>query len=128
MDTLEIEKDPYVISLRKQLKKTIPGSAEFHRLDQKLSTVISKQNSFTHKGLKDFSNSASNLCQDIGPWAADWYVKKVLEKAKLAANPHNNFMSSWKNSEKAYLLGILNQIVVSPVSYYPDDITDDSSD
>lgn len=90
--------------------------------------VISKQNSFTHKGLKDFSNSTSNICQDIGPWAADWYVEKVLEKAKLAANPHNNFMSSWKNSEKAYLLGILNRIVVSPVSYYPDDITDDSCD
>lgn len=128
IDTLEIEKDPYVVSLRKQIKKTIPGSAEFHRLDQKLSTVISKRNSFTHKGLKDFSNATSSICQDIGPWAADWFVEKVLAKAKLAANPHNNFMSSWKNSEKAYLLGILNQIVVSPVSYYPDDITDDSSD
>jgi endoribonuclease Dicer len=128
IDTLDIEKDPYVRTLRQQLAKAIRGTAEYGRLDQKLSKVILKENSFTHKGLRDFARTADDICNDLGSWAADWYVWQVLGQAKRAANPYNNVISNWKKSEKAYLLGILDQVVVSPVSFFPDDIVDDSSD
>ncbi|TFK34943.1 hypothetical protein BDQ12DRAFT_737836 [Crucibulum laeve] len=128
LSAMDIEKDPYVYSLRNQLSRTTVGTAEYKRIDQKLSKVISKQDSFTHRGIRDFCRCADDICQDLGPWAADWYVWSVMEKAKKAANPYNNIMSTWKNSEKAYLLRILNQVVVSPVSYHQDDIVDDSSD
>jgi endoribonuclease Dicer len=128
IDTLDIEKDPYVRGLRRQLSKATRGTADYSRLDQKLSKVILKQNSFTHKGLRDFARSAGEICFDLGPWAADWYVWQVLEQAKYAANPYNNIISNWKNEEKSYLLAILNQVVASEVSYYPDDIVDDASD
>jgi ERCC4-related helicase len=52
----------------------------------------------------------------------------VIEQAKHAANPYNIVISNWKDGEKAYLLSILNQVVISPVSYYPDDIVDEASD
>lgn len=128
VNTLDIENDPYVRTLRHQLRKATRGTAEYNRLDQKLSKVILKESSFTHKGLRDFSRTADEICVDLGAWAADWYVWQVLEQAKRAANPFNNIISNWKNSEKAYLLGYLNRVVVSEVSFYPDDVADDCSD
>ncbi|KIK64497.1 hypothetical protein GYMLUDRAFT_40019 [Collybiopsis luxurians FD-317 M1] len=37
-------------------------------------------------------------------------------------------MPSWQSSAKAYLIGIINGITITPVSYYPNDIVDDQSD
>lgn len=128
INTLDIKHDPFVIALRSQLARVSRGSSEYHRTDQKLSKVIEKKNSFTHKGLRDMERAAGDICSDLGPWAADWFVWKVLERAKQAANPYDNMMGSWKRGEKAYLLSILDKVVVSPVSYYPEDIEDDCSD
>jgi endoribonuclease Dicer len=47
-----------------------------------------------------------------------------MDRTRHAANPYNNMMSSWKNSEKAHLLSILNRIVVSPTSFEEEDIED----
>jgi ERCC4-related helicase len=52
----------------------------------------------------------------------------VIEQAQRAANPYNLICSNWKNEEKVYLLSILNQVVITPVSYYPDDIVGEASD
>ena len=57
-----------------------------------------------------------------------WYVWQVIEKAKLAAHPRGIVISNWMKDEKAYLLSILHRIVISPVLFYVDDITDGSSD
>ncbi|KAJ3510188.1 hypothetical protein NLJ89_g4818 [Agrocybe chaxingu] len=127
LKTMNIENDPYVKSLRSQLSRAGLGSPEYRRIDQKLSKVIEKESSFTHKGLRDFERAADDICNDLGPWSADWFIWQVIERAKKAANPYDNMMVTWKPTEKRYLLDILNKIVVSPVSYYPDDIADDCS-
>ena len=126
--TLDIEDDPYVQALREQLAKVAPNSNAQARIDQKLSKVILKQNSFTHKGLRDFARTASDICYDLGVWAADWYVGTVVERARRMANPYNRFIPNWKDAEKAYLLSILDQVVITPSSLHPDDIVEDSSD
>ena len=128
VSALDIENDPYVQSLRRQLAKSTSRTAEHLRLDQKLSKVILKQDSFTHKGLRDFERTAHVILEDLGSWAADWYVWEVIQQAKHVANPYDNIISTWKNSEKAYLLSIINQVVVSPVSYYANDIAEETSD
>ena len=128
VSNLDIEHDPYVISLREQLQNATRGSADYHRLDQKLSKVVRKGDSFSHKGLRDFLRAAQDICSDVGPWAADWFICKVMDKARQAADPYNNMMSTWKNKEKEYLLTILDCIVVSPVSFYQADIEEDSSE
>lgn len=127
-DTLDIENDPYVINLRGQLKKATQGTAEYRRIDQKLSKVVQKADSFTHKGLRDFLRAAQDICSDVGPWAADWFICRVMEKARHAADPYSHLMSTWKNKEKEYLLSILKLIVISPVSFCEDDIVEDCSE
>ncbi|KAG6828118.1 hypothetical protein H0H92_009139 [Tricholoma furcatifolium] len=128
VSSLDIQNDPYVHSLKSQLARALRGSPEYHRIDQKLSKVILKEDSFTHRGLRDFQRTAEAILNDLGGWAADWYVWKVIEHAKRAANPYNTIISSWKNAEKAYLLSIIQRIIVTPVSYYPEDIADDCTD
>ncbi|KAG5643730.1 hypothetical protein DXG03_009720 [Asterophora parasitica] len=128
LETINIEDDPYVQSLRDQLSRATRGTTEYYRLDQKLSKVILKQDSFTHKGLRDFARTATVICEDVGGWAADWYVWEVIAQAKRAANPFNNIISTWKNQEKVYLLSIIERVAVVPVSFYPDDVLEESSD
>ncbi|ESK92116.1 rna helicase rnase [Moniliophthora roreri MCA 2997] len=125
---LNIENDPYVKSLRKDLAKASAGSADYDRIDRKLSKVIHKQDSFTHKGLRDFSSAAHAILDDVGTWATDWFVWEVIQQAKLAAGPLRHVMKTWKVKEKVYLLSILDKISVMPPSYAPEDIAGDSSD
>lgn len=126
--TMDIENDPYVISLRHQLSKTTQGTAQHRQLDQKLSKVILKQNSFTHKGLNDFARAANEILFELGVWATDWYIFEVLKKAKEAASPNNGLMPMWQNKEKRYLFENIMKMVVLQPSFDPDDIIDDMSD
>lgn len=125
--TIQIENDPYVKALRKQLSRVAPSSPEYHRLDQKLSKTIANEGTFTHKGLRDFTRTASEILYDVGVWAASWYIWEVLQQAKKAISSER-LMPSWQSEEKMYLLSIINQINVTPVSYDPSDVVDGQSD
>lgn len=118
IESMNIEQDPYVLTLRGELRKA-SASLERHRIDQKLSKVISKQNSFTHKGLRDLLTTACDLCWDLGPWAADWYIEKVVTLALGSASPYSGILESLQLKEKAYLIKHLNKIELTPVSYEP---------
>ncbi|RPD62688.1 P-loop containing nucleoside triphosphate hydrolase protein [Lentinus tigrinus ALCF2SS1-7] len=114
ISTMNIEDDPAIIGLRTRLAKLQPGD-DRRRVDQKLSKALDKQDTFTHKGLRDFARTAEDICIELGPWAADWYVAKVIARAKEAANPYNNIMSAWQEKEKSYLLSVIARIhVVEP--------------
>ena len=127
-ETIDINNDPRVIDLRNKLARSNVGSPEHCKFDQLLSKVLRSQDTFSQKGLRQFCLAADVICQDFGAWAADWFVWKVVEHAKKAANPFNNIMASWKVSEKSHLRNILEKIHVNPVSYFPDDIADDCTD
>lgn len=125
---LNIEDDPHVRDLRSKLANTSAGSPDWRKYDQRLSKVINRGGTFVQKGLKDFERAAIDICNDLGVWAADWFVHQVVERAKEAANPYNNLMASWRLTEKSYLLRLLKKMTLCPVSFYPEDIADDSSD
>lgn len=54
-------------------------------------------------------------------------MEKVIEQATLAMNPFSRTFPTWQDKEKAYLSSIIKRVTIAPVSYYPDDIVDDSS-
>ncbi|KAF8206369.1 hypothetical protein K438DRAFT_1578044 [Mycena galopus ATCC 62051] len=128
LKSLDIEKDPYVVGLRRNLAKTTPQTAEYTRLDQKLSKTILTKNSYTQGGLQDVANTADAICSDIGPWAADWYICAVIEQAHKSISAFDNGVFDMPRNEKTYLKDVLDQIVVTPVSYSFEDIVDESSD
>ncbi|EGO19166.1 hypothetical protein SERLADRAFT_443209 [Serpula lacrymans var. lacrymans S7.9] len=124
---MNIEEDPYISSLREQLAKSAPGPERI-RIDQKLSKTLQSKSSYTHKGLRDLATTAQDICYDVGPWAADWYIAKVIEKALDNETPFDNIISVWQDKEKRYLLDHLRQVVVMPTSYDAEDVTADASE
>lgn len=120
--SLSIQQDPFVKSLRKKLDSLGVDSPDYHRIDQRLSRVLDKEDSYTHKGLRDFYNAARDICDDIGVWAADWYVWRVVNHALDGDEPFKEMFAEWQNEEKSYLLGVLSRINVQPVSYDDDAI------
>ncbi|KAG1716076.1 hypothetical protein ID866_1102 [Astraeus odoratus] len=121
VDSMNIQRDPYVLALREQLSRRPPGQ-ERHRVDQKLSKVIAKESTYTHKGLRDLMNTARDICYDLGPWAADWYIDQVVREALRSSSPYNEIVTPWQDKEKAYLIEHLNKIELTPVSLAPADI------
>lgn len=120
---MDIENDPWIVQSRNRLARLPPGTHR-NQLDQKLSKTLAKEDTSTHRGLRDFLNAAAAICVDIGPWAADWYIAKVIEKAKAAGGPFQDVVRRWQDSEKYYLLGALEKVLVMPVSYDPAEICD----
>lgn len=117
VSSLEIEEDPLVLFLRKKFNSLEISSPDYHRVDQRLSRVLDKRDSYTHKGLRDFLHAAEDICTDIGVWAADWYVSRVLEHALKGDDPFKGIFAEWQNAEKTYLLSILSEVDVKPVTY-----------
>lgn len=113
--------------MRDKLAKLPPGP-EKTRLDQKLSQTILKSNSYTHKGIRDLFTTAHEICFDLGPWAADWYIQRVVEVALENASPYSNITNAWQSKEKGYLMNHLKNIHVTPVSYDPQSVGNGISD
>ena len=126
-ESMNIENDPFVLSLRETLAKRPPGP-DRTRLDQKLSKTILNNKTYTHKGIKDLSSTAHDICHDLGPWAADWYIQRVIEFALKNASPYGNITTAWQSREKAYLIDHLKSIHITPVSYEPEAIENGISD
>ncbi|KAI0052736.1 P-loop containing nucleoside triphosphate hydrolase protein [Auriscalpium vulgare] len=126
LQSLNIDDDPYVLGLRQQLSKMRKGP-EWTRIDQKLSKTISKKDTYTHKGLRDFWRAADEICMDLGEWAADWFVQTVKEQAMRADMLFPEYASTWSSREKAYLMDTLSRIEIVPVSYDAEDIVARSS-
>ena len=123
VEGMDIENDPWVKQTRARLNRLLPGTAR-NNLDQRLSRALAKEDTSTHRGLRDFRNAAAAICVEIGPWAADWYVAKVIEKAKAQGGPFQHVVRRWQDTEKHYLLEALERVSTSiiPVSYDPADI------
>ncbi|KIK64465.1 hypothetical protein GYMLUDRAFT_161314, partial [Collybiopsis luxurians FD-317 M1] len=77
-DRLDILNDPYIKSLRNQLSQNAPGTPEYVHLDQRLSKTITNERTFMHKGMRDFVRAAREILNEVGVWAADWFVWEVI--------------------------------------------------
>jgi endoribonuclease Dicer len=118
VNSLNIEEDPRVLSLRTELRQLEPGP-RCNRIDQRLSEVIDKHNTYTQKGLRDFERAAKEICSDLGEWAADWYIEQVCKQASSAGN---TFSFTVSESEKEYLIKHISRVEITPV---PDDDPED---
>ncbi|KAF8628764.1 hypothetical protein AX15_003737 [Amanita polypyramis BW_CC] len=124
-NNLDIEKDPYVISLRQALETAKRDSPEWRRLDQKLSKALNRRDTFVYKGMRDLCQAGRYLLETLGTWSADWFVYTAIEQARKAANPYNNMISSWKSAEKNHLMKILNKVHPTVVSFFEEDLLDE---
>jgi len=124
--SMNIEEDPWVIEQRAELRRHEPGPRRA-RIDQRLSKAIHKRDTFTHKGLRDFERAADEICSSLGEWAVDWYIQQVCKQAASAGATFPEFFT-WSESERKYLLGLLERVEIAPVPDDPEDMLQRSSD
>jgi endoribonuclease Dicer len=131
LETLNIEDDPSVKFLRRRLQNVqdLPHrSDEWHKVDQDLSKMVSKKNTWVHKGLRYLESTAREIRDDVGTWAADWYVQTFIEHTRRTVEEGGSFTSGWKSNEVAYLFKIFDQIQLTPISRDPEAILAGISD
>ncbi|PYI00762.1 ATP-dependent helicase dcl2-1 [Aspergillus sclerotiicarbonarius CBS 121057] len=96
--SLSIEDDPYIKKLR---RGPLDGRALHH--------ALSSGKTYCNEQLKRFVSRSLHIFEELGEWAADYFIHASVEQLKAGAqNPKNT--SGWSDEEKAYLLDIVSRL------------------
>ena len=101
--SLKIEEDPWVIDQHAMLRCLKQGP-DCICINQHLSQVIDKHDTFTHMDLHNFERATEEIRSDLGMWAMDWYIQQVCEQAKHVGELFLEFSFLSSESERDYLL------------------------
>ncbi|KAK2625821.1 hypothetical protein QTJ16_005133 [Diplocarpon rosae] len=112
---LDIEKDPYFAKLSKD--KSEQGQNNLARVRLSGKTSCCDQ-------IKSFCTTAKTILQDLGPWAANYYVAQVISKIGKIASGSKGFPHGWDtaNAENKYLIKALQGVETSPTHFSLNDV------
>ncbi|KAI9793026.1 MAG: Dicer-like protein 2 [Piccolia ochrophora] len=109
---LDIHEDPYVVDMRTQATRK--------SLD-KMEQAIAKRKTFCQDQLKRLCNTSQTMADELGPWAANYYIATSLGLLRSALRSNDYIMAEWDHREKHYLLKVLDGIDCSKHSFKPTD-------
>jgi hypothetical protein len=99
---LDIMQDPYIKRLR--------AVGTERALDQ-LRTALDKNETYTSKTLRSFLGRSVEMCRQLGPWAADYYLQEVLAHyGHLGDGSLLEQSVVWHDDEKQYLVEVLQRV------------------
>lgn len=100
---VDLNNDPYVISLRKK---------QGRKNEEKLNKVLSSGKTFCRMELISLNLRARVIHSELGSWAADVFVATCVERFRdqLSTRTENDFFGEWDDSEKLYLGQFLSQL------------------
>jgi hypothetical protein len=92
--TLDIKHDPYI---RHLLAVNTPRSRE------NLKRALMEKKTYSRSQMESFCNRASDMCQSLGPWAADYYIHKVISLFLQDSDVPLSSNDSLADQERRYL-------------------------
>jgi dsRNA-specific ribonuclease len=100
---LKIGDDPYVIRLRRDKSE---------RSQRKLDKVYLNHKTPCSDELKTFHSTALKMWEELGVWAAEFYILDVLAKYDKVARGSEEYLESWDAgpAEKEYISKLLKQV------------------
>ena len=101
--SLNIEDDPYVKRLRQS-----PLSEE------KLRAAIENGDTYCNKQLKRFLSRCFHICEELGPWATDYFMSESIKRLRKSVHDQS-IMMDWDEAEKAYLVRFLSSIPIPDI-------------
>ncbi|OLN92282.1 Dicer-like protein 2 [Colletotrichum chlorophyti] len=101
IQTLDISEDPYVLHLKAE------GTDRSRR---ELISVLENHNTYIQNQMTSFGRQAIHIFRELGPWAADYYIWKVVSRFEAAVKSRSVWIDTWKDDEKQYLSKILSQV------------------
>jgi ERCC4-related helicase len=102
---LDIREDPYVIELCHQNTK---------RSERKLQDAFIKRNTYVQATMKKFCRKSVDICQEMGSWAADWYIFEAIRRFLDGFRRQDVVSQSYKEAEAAYLARIFQNARIAP--------------
>jgi hypothetical protein len=94
---LDITRDPYILKLLAE------NSARSREL---LAKAVRTRNTYSQKQMRSFWAGSKRICDDMGPWAADYYINRVISEFLQdpdATKTTNSQFSDLTEQERRYL-------------------------
>ncbi|KAI8154629.1 Dicer-like protein 2 [Colletotrichum sp. SAR 10_65] len=98
---LDISEDPFVLHLQAE------GT---DRSKRELFAVLESHDTYVHNQMTSFGRQANQICRELGPWAAEYYIWEVITRFDSAVRSQSRWLEAWKEDEKRFLGKILGQI------------------
>lgn len=105
---LDIRNDPYILKLRDE-----PWNRA--TLDKTLLTG----KTYCSEQLKKFTGKAIHIYEELGLWAADYFIVETIQELKKMLNSQKGLFIGWDNDEKAYLLSKLSHVAIAGTTIDP---------
>ncbi|KAK6825214.1 hypothetical protein PG987_012708 [Apiospora arundinis] len=91
---LDIRQDPFI--LRKKAENT-----ERSRIE--LSNALDKHDTYAFRQMKSFCRRSEEICRELGPYAADYFIKTSMTQFIGSVQTNKILYSSWQFNEKHHL-------------------------
>ena len=92
-----------------------PDSGAQRESDFKLEKMISYDQTSGAQQLRKFKNKAKHVYEELGPWAADYFILESTARLKRAVEGECGLFCGREHKERAYLSKNLNQIPMARV-------------
>ncbi|KAK3315325.1 hypothetical protein B0H66DRAFT_606212 [Apodospora peruviana] len=107
---LDIMMDPYILRLLKS--KNTP------RTQEAIRKAMEKHNTYCQRQMESFCARALEICKQLGPWAADYYIWRVISEFTEANTLSDETASE---EERIYLAAAFKKVETPPPFGVPDD-------
>lgn len=80
--------------------------------------------------MKSFNATAHKIWEELGCWAADFYISEVVNKVLTLAGQSDNSLSVWDlpSAEKNYLANALRRVDLNPDSKHSSGLSMQTTD
>lgn len=111
---LDLREDPYIIHLK---------VSKSQRNREKLKKAIMTKETYSQLQMRSFCRRAKDMCKVFGPWAADYYIHRVIAsflQDPIAPSQPNDSLAE---QERRYLATAFAQVEAEPPSGPPTDLS-----
>ncbi|KAK3946412.1 dicer-like protein 2 [Diplogelasinospora grovesii] len=98
---LDITRDPYILRLREE------KTARSRRL---LGLAVEKHDTYAQKQMRSFCYKAREMLKTFGPWAADYYIHRVVSEFLAPRITDKEFFEGWTRYERKYMAEALQKV------------------
>ncbi len=100
---LNILEDPYVVELQQRLSSDPVARKRFN-------DVLLNHKTHCHEQLRRLTAKASTVHEEVGAWAADWFIKTCITKCSLIAQRYAGYAQELTGKEITYLDTVLEGV------------------
>ncbi|KAG6006750.1 hypothetical protein E4U21_006735 [Claviceps maximensis] len=117
--SLDITEDPYILRLQKDPTE---------RNRRALVRAIEKYDTFVQNQIRGLRNRSVEIAQQLGSWAADFYVwKSAVSFLERVNDDKGKIFDNWVDNEKQYVASFLHRLALPQPHHMPrngDEISD----